>query len=433
MAPLRVFWNRTDELKQLRRALRHGGFGLVTGRRRVGKTALLGEICQEGGGLYHQAVEGTPQQQILHLAEEFQSHFPILKSVVPKSWVEFLSLLSREKWPSLVVFDEFPYWVQGDPTLPSVLQEWVDHELPKHKTLLLVSGSSQSMLHSHFLRQESPLFGRADFHLNLDPLPYEWFCRALHYNPLDPLTFSRYSIVGGVPHYWRMMPRGSLLEQVEELYYRPSAPLAAEPSAWLTEEGVSGTVAKALVDLIGRGVSKPGELASRLGLPQGNLSRPLALLLDLGFVNRESPFGQTPRSTKKVLYTIQDPALRFYYSVYLPTRHRWGAMDSKEKLERIHQHVARQWEIFCRSRFPGGGRYWESLVEIDVVARIPSQRAHLVGECKWRALSSDERAGLTRDLERRFISTRLSSTLSPVEYRILGMSDIGSLLQQHNV
>lgn len=156
MASLRVFWNRVDELDRLRRALRRGGVGLVTGRRRVGKTALLGKVCQEGGGLYPQAVEGTPQQQILHLAEEFQSHFPILKSVVPKNWAEFFSLLSHEKWPRLVVFDEFPYWVQGDPTLPSVLQKWVDHELPKHKTLLLVSGSSQSMLHSHFLRQASP-------------------------------------------------------------------------------------------------------------------------------------------------------------------------------------------------------------------------------------------------------------------------------------
>lgn len=428
MTPLRIFWNRIDELQRLRRALRQGGFGLVTGRRRVGKTALLGKVCQERGGLYHQAVEGTPQQQILHLAEEFQSHFPILKSVVPKSWAEFFSLLSREKWPRLVVFDEFPYWVQGDPTLPSVLQKWVDHELPKHKTLLLVSGSSQSMLHSHFLREEAPLYGRADFHLKLPPLSYQWFSRALKYDPSDPLTFSRYSIVGGVPHYWRMMPRGSLLEQVEELYYRPSAPLATEPSAWLTEEGVTGTVAKALVDLVGRGVAKPGELASRLGLPQGNLSRPLALLLDLGFVTREWPFGETPRSTKKVLYTIQDPALRFYYSVYLPTRHRWEAMDSKEKMDAVHQHTARQWEIFCRSRFPGAGRYWEGSVEIDLVARSASGRSALVGECKWRALSATERALLTRDLERRFALTRLSSTLSSVDFRVFGMSDIGSLL-----
>jgi AAA+ ATPase superfamily predicted ATPase len=433
MAPLRVFWNRTDELSRLRRALRRGGFGLITGRRRVGKTALLGKLCQEGGGLYHQAVEGTPQQQILHLAEEFQSHFPILKSVAPKNWTEFFSLLSREKWPRLVVFDEFPYWVQGDPALPSVLQKWVDHELPKHKTLLLVSGSSQSMLHAQFLRHESPLFGRADFHLKLDPLPYEWFCRAFKYDPLDPETFSRYSIVGGVPHYWRMMPRATLLEQVDELYYRPSAPLSLEPSAWLREEGVTGTVPRALIDLVGRGVSKPSEIASRLGLPQGNLSRPLSLLLDVGFISREWPYGETPRSTKKVLYSIQDPALRFYYNVYLPTRHRWDSMDNNEKRTVIRQHTARQWEIFCRSRFPGAGRYWEGSVEIDLVARSSSGRSPLVGECKWRALSRDEKESLTRDLKRRFALTRLSASLSPVDFRIFGMSDIGSLLSQHDV
>lgn len=138
------------------------------------------------------------------------------------------------------------------------------------------------------------------------------------------------------------------------------------------------------------------------------------------------------RSTKKVLYSIQDPALRFYYNVYLPTRHRWESMDKKEKRVAIHQHTARQWEIFCRSRFPGAGRYWEGSVEIDLVARSSSERSTLVGECKWRVLSLVERESLTRDLERRFSSTRLRSKMSPVEYRIWGMSDIGSLLHQHH-
>lgn len=142
------FWDREKELAQIHKGLGKGRFGFVTGRRRIGKTALLRKARQDFGGIYHQAVEGTPEQQLLHLIEEIRDFFPIFGDVIPKTWNEFFRLLSREKLPKLVVFDEFPYWVQGDSSLPSILQKWVDHELPKLETLVLVSGSSQLMLNS---------------------------------------------------------------------------------------------------------------------------------------------------------------------------------------------------------------------------------------------------------------------------------------------
>src|SRR3989338_2902581 len=114
------FWNRAEELTRIQRHLRKGAFGYVTGRRRVGKTALLRHACERFHGLYHQAVEGTPQQQLLHAAEELGGTLPIFRDVIPKTWSEFFRLLSRDTLPPLVVFDEFPYWVQGDPALPSL-------------------------------------------------------------------------------------------------------------------------------------------------------------------------------------------------------------------------------------------------------------------------------------------------------------------------
>lgn len=190
-----VFWNRSGELAQIRAWLRKGGFGCLTGRRRIGKTALLKKVCEQEGGFYHQAVEGTPEQQLLHLAEEMRTVIPIFRDVVPRTWNEFFKLLSREKLPRLLVFDEFPYWVEGDPTLASFLQKWIDHSLPKLKTLVLASGSSQSMLDSEFLRASSPLYGRAAFRLRLKPMSYGWFCRALKYEVGDALSFTRFSLV----------------------------------------------------------------------------------------------------------------------------------------------------------------------------------------------------------------------------------------------
>lgn len=421
------FWNRTGELALIKRHTGKGAFGYVTGRRRVGKTATLLRACDDLGGLYHQAVEGTPQQQLLHLIEEIRHRLPIFENVTPKNWHEFFALLSREKLPPLIVFDEFPYWVEQDKTLASIFQKWIDHELAKTKTLVLVSGSSQSMLYAEFLNQKAPLYGRASFHLHLSPLSYDWFCKALSYEPRDPVSFERYSLVGGVPHYWKLIPKGSLVEQASELYFQSSALLSEEPAQYLRDEGVTGAVPKAILDFVGRGVHKGSELSSRLGIPQTSLSRPLALLIDLKLILREYPFGQSAHSTKKALYRLDDPSLSFYYGSFLPSRSRWFQLNTREKEAVIHQHAASQWESLCRRLYPESARYWEKDLEIDLVAHDRPRKTFVIGECKWKKLERGEEKDLLQNLQARFFRSQLGMKLKPVEFCILSQKDLPSL------
>ena len=88
------FFGREEEQRRLRQALNSGGVGVLTGRRRIGKTALLRKLCDEQNGLYHQAVEGTPPQQLIHLCEEIRDRLPIFGDITPKNWTEFFRLLS---------------------------------------------------------------------------------------------------------------------------------------------------------------------------------------------------------------------------------------------------------------------------------------------------------------------------------------------------
>lgn len=424
------FWDRAEDLAKIKQCAGKSVFGYVTGRRRIGKTALLVRACETLGGFYHQAVEGTASQQLIHLAEDIQNRWPVFGNVVPKSWSEFFALLSREKLPPLIVFDEFPYWVGGDPMLPSLLQKWIDHELPKKKTLVLVSGSSQSMLHSQFLKASSPLYGRAMLHLHLNHMPYRWFCKALEISSADPDSFERFSLVGGVPHYWKLMAptstlsKTSLMGQATALYFEPVAILAEEPGRILQDEGVTGSLPKAILDFVGRGVSRPSELASRLGTAHGNLSRPLALLLELGLIQKELPFGESARTTKKVIYSIEDPAVAFYYGTYLRLRSQWTVMSSREKRETIHQHASKQWEIFCRHSHFGSSRYWEGDIELDLVAPLGKKEGHLIAECKWKPLTKAEEDGLIKDLRARFYKTSLSRKLPKVSFKIFSQNSL---------
>jgi len=428
--PMSVFWDRNRELSKIRESVGKGAFGYVTGRRRIGKTALLTKACEELGGLYHQAVEGAPPQQLLHLSEEFRERLPIFREVVPKTWGEFFGLLSREKLPKLLVFDEFPYWVDGDPTLPSHLQKWIDHTLPKTDSLILVSGSSQGMLYSQFLKQSSPLYGRASVPIHLAPLSFQWFCRAMEYPAENPSSFERYSLVGGVPHYWKLLPKTSLLEQADQLYFEPSAILSEEPKNLVQDERITGTIPKAILDLVGRGVSKPSELAARLGTPQGNLSRPLAMLLELGLIHRELPFGESSRTTKKVLYSIQDPSLSFYYGTVLPLRDRWQTLSAEKKGGALNRHASHQWEIECRRMVPGSARYWEGDIEIDLIAYQEEEKKYLVAECKWQELSLAQEKNLEENLQNRFSKTALGKKLANVTFKIFSKKDVSTLATQ---
>lgn len=418
------FWDRESELSRIASFIGKAAFGYVTGRRRIGKTAILVRACEKWDGLYHQAIEGTPQQQLLHLTEEFKERLPIFREITPKTWNEFFALLSKEALPKLIVLDEFPYLVEGDAAVPSILQKWIDHELPKKSALVMVSGSSQSMLYSQFLKQSSPLYGRAILHIHLEPLSYKWFCQVLRYAPDDPESFERYCLVGGVPHYWKLMPKGDLLEQIDYLYFQPSAILSEEPRNLIRDEGITGTLPKAMLDFVGRGVAKPSELASRLGVVQGNLSRPLALLLELGLIHRDLPFGESQRTTKKVLYSIKDPSTSFYYGTFLPFRSRWHSFTAKEKKEIISIHVSRQWENFCRGLYPGSSRYWEGDIELDLVAYMKDEKRYLIAECKWRDMSKDEEKGLLEDLRSRFSKTRLANKLSNPEFHIFSKNSL---------
>ncbi|MBI1870163.1 MAG: AAA family ATPase [Chlamydiae bacterium] len=425
------FWDREQEFLKAKRFAHQTGFGYITGRRRIGKSAFLVKLCEEEQGFYHQAVEGEPQQQLLHLTEEMKSQFPLFRQIIPKTWNEFFTLLSKETLPNILVFDEFPYWIESDPSLASLLQKWIDHELPHKKTFLWVSGSSQSMLYTQFLNQASPLYGRASLHIHLEPMPFRWFCKALNYPLHDPTSFERYSLVGGVPHYWKLMSKGSPIDQAEMLYFEPAAILSEEPKHLIQDEGITGTIPKAILDLVGRGVSKPSEIGARIGTVHGNLSRPLALLLDVNLISRELPFGESVRTTKKVLYSIQDPVLSFYYGTYLPARGRWNQIRLQEKKNLIHLHTSKQWEIFCRQSY-GGARYWEDDVELDLVSFQKENQRHLVAECKWTDLSKKMEKNLTDDLQNRFHKTKLAHQLTQVDFKIFSKENLLEIAKREN-
>lgn len=414
------FVNRERELRELSDAATRSGLVVVYGRRRVGKTRLL-RYWLETHDLYSQAIEAQRDLQLQQVFQDIRAQLDT--RIVPESWPELLELLSLQKRRSVLCLDEFPYLTAADATLPSRFQKWLDHSQPLD-CLLILAGSSTRMMHDLFLHRAAPLYGRATKLLNLRPMDYTAFCKACVQEVAATDSFEKYACVGGIPKYWEFVEAGlDVVGLVESLYFDFAPYMEQEPQRILRDEGVTGLNALAVLEAVGRGAERPSEIAGRLGTAQTNLSRLLQQLLDASLLVRELPFGESVRSTKKILYRIQDPSMRFWFRVYSPHQSLWQNYTGAQKRQLIHDHAAWVFEDFCRARFPGAQRYWESDVELDLVAPDPDGGERLlVGEVKYRRLSARERKNVLRHMESKWSSCSLHARHPKVRFEVFDTS-----------
>lgn len=399
--------DRRSELTRLDRlaARRDGGFGVLWGRRRVGKTRLLVEWVQRRNGAYFVADESTPALQRERFAAAVAAVVPGFGDVEYRDWGTLFARLAREAAAASVrgpfVIDELPYLVTASPDLPSLLQRFVDHEAKQAKLVIVVAGSSQRMMQGLVLDPKAPLFGRASEVLEIKPLAPHWLGPALGLRaPID--VVSTWNVWGGIPRYWELADGfPDRRSAVDALVLDPKGALHDEPSRLLLEEQPPAIGLRPILDAIGGGAHKVSEIAGRIGSPTTSLARSMTRLLELGMIVRETPFGEPERSTKRAIYRLADPFLRLWFSLVAPKRAWLAQVDRKARTglfdARAPHLDAASWEELCRAMIPRLGsvlghafgpaqRYWGGRGgEWDVVAASLPRGAHLLAEVKWSA------------------------------------------------
>jgi AAA+ ATPase superfamily predicted ATPase len=411
------FLDRAEDLCRLRAFLRaeDGGLAVVYGRRRCGKSTLL-QRARNSGDVYFLADERAAPVQIRALAAEIGRRVPGFGAASYPDWASLLASLESRREPFGILLDEFPYLVSASPELPSLLQHFVDRSAGKGWKLLLC-GSSQRMMQGLVLDRAAPLYGRATEILKLEPLRAGWITDALGVRGADAVD--AWAVWGGVPRYWELARRhDSLADAIRELALDPRGVLFREADSLLLDELRSVGQAAALLALIGAGCHRMSEIAGRMGQPAGSLTRPLGNLVDLGYVQKDVPFGESPRSSKRTLYRIADPFLDFSFRFVEPNRSLLAmgplAAVHRKVMADLPAHVARAWEGLARESVPflrpgdrdwrTASRWWGPVAgkpeEFDVVAESLDGNAVLIGEAKWSDTDLDVR-GLETQLRAR--------------------------------
>lgn len=398
------FLNRDEEAARLARLMERpeGSLGVLYGRRRCGKSRLLREALPAGRFVYYVGDDREGALQRSSLAAEIARLLPGFDRV---SYPDWESLLSR--WwgeapaGAALVLDELPALVTAARELPSVLQKLLDRQAERRLHLLL-AGSSQRMMQGLILDRTAPLFGRATEILKISPLAAGWIRTALGLD--DPVeALEAYAVWGGTPRYWELAgDHPGLAAAVRNLVLSPLGVLYEEPSRLLLDDLRDTAQAASILSLMGQGCHRASEIAGRLGKPATSLSRPLGRLLEMDLVEREVPFGASPRSTKRTLYHISDPFLRYWFRFVEADRSRLEArqIDAVEQdiAARFGHHAGGVWEELARASVPHldlfgeswgpAGRWWGAgldrrPLEVDLVAESRDGGSLLVGEVKW--------------------------------------------------
>ena len=406
------FVDRIDEATRLKDAIAREKSSLVVmyGRRRLGKSTLIKRVLSEND-VYFLADRSEGQHQRALLAKVIAQVFPDFEKLSYPDWESmFRAVNYRTDKRFTLCLDEFPYLVEQSPELPSVLQKLVDEKQLKYN--LVLCGSSQNMMYGLFLDSTAPLYGRADEIMRLTPIRLPYIQEALNLNAMNAIE--EYAVWGGVPRYWELREnRISLDDAMWHNILSVNGALYEEPIKLLQDDVKDIVKTSTIMSYIGTGANRLSEIAARCNEPATNLSRPLKKLVDLGFLEKDVPFGIDEKNAKKSLYKIADPFMAFYYQFVVPNRSfiELGRRLPIEQALTAHfsESVNMQWEKLCRDAVTGNlvngvvygkaKRWWGSVfnedkkpeqVEFDVMAESLDKKSLLVGECKWTTGENDK-------------------------------------------
>jgi len=302
--------------------------GVVSGRRRMGKTFLLDALAHAAGGFYYAATDATETVTLADLGAALAARTGGGQYAFA-NWDDALQQLFRVVPEGVIVLDEFPYLSRVAPALPSLIQRALGPRgyARRSGARLLLCGSALSVM-GQLLSGTAPLRGRASLELVLQPLGYRE--AAEFWGVTDPrLAVLLYSVVGGTPAYRREFVAGDAPDGladfgpwVERTVLSPQVPLFREARYLLAEDSDirDTTIYHAVLAAIAAGNNTRGGIASYVGRKSPDIGHPLAVLEDSQLIRRETD----PLRTGRSWYRISEPLIVFYEAVM---RRQWTRLE----------------------------------------------------------------------------------------------------------
>lgn len=442
------FYGRAEPLADLRRIVESGRwfFCRIEGRRRIGKTSLLGELARQDSALaerlvYMQVPDSDERDVAYTFAQSLSGSDHEQARTLAASVINFATMaaaiakLCRAGF--IVVLDEFQYFTRNKlHSFNSFLQAEVDklRGAGLEHGGLFVLGSLQSEMNALLNDKRAPLYGRITAQIRLEHWDFEdllsVFASQGIRRPEQWLTL--WTFFEGVPKFYHdayeqalfdVEPSAFSAELLRRMFIRSSSPLSEEADTWFLRElrGKAVSVLHYLADHAG--CSHADIVAALKDEDESNaLGTSITRLVErYRMVDKLQPVFSDSKS-RNARYYVADNFLQAWLSVAKPAREaaRLKPMDKAiapalmrletlegyafEKLVRhLHLETSRKGKgDFELSQLQLG--YWNrprdaaKAIEIDVVALDEANQRVRFGCCK-RSPDAHDLAVFERHIE----------------------------------
>lgn len=348
--------------------------GIVSGRRRQGKTFLLDALCQTKGGFYFAATEATETESLRQLGDALGARLGSPAPLELRDWEQVIDVLLRlgAEHPVPVVLDEFPYLAGSSPSLPSIVQKALGPGHSSSQARLLLCGSAMGFM-GRLLSGSAPLRGRAGLELIIPTLDFR--LAAEFWGITDPvLAVLTHAVVGGTPAYGREYVRDDVPRSVEDFddwvvraVLNPASPLFREARYLLAEEVDARDTAlyHSVLAAVAEGNTTRGGIAGYIGRKATDIAHPLHVLEDSGLLEREQEAFRAGRTR----YRIIEPLITFYQSVMRPS---WTRLERRRGEQVWRASRAKFMSNVVGPHFEGLCRAWaRDFAEQDTFGELP--------------------------------------------------------------
>jgi len=397
---------------------------ILSGRRRNGKSYLLGALVEAVGGLHLTAVqEEGPVLAMRRFSAAIARYAGVpAEALQLTGWEQVLTaaldVVNRVPGAPLLVIDELPYLLEHSPEITGLLQYLYDRSRQGAVAggRIILCGSAMSVM-TELLSGTKPLRGRAVVDLRLPAFDYRT-SRTFWQIAETGTALLLDACLGGAPGYRAMSPgaspqsraefdhwvAGTLLNPGLALYSRSETGYLLREDPRITHKSLYYDVLSA----VARGASTPSQIGGLLQRQRTAMTAPLETLESSGYIQRDEDLLK-PR---KPAVSVADPVIRFNQLITQPqvdlvergrAREAWD--DSQptfaSKIVGPHfEYVAKEWtrafafdQISARLGPVGSAEVTDPTArtrhQIDVVALEPGERPRtaqagiaMIGEAK---------------------------------------------------
>ncbi|MEM2122832.1 MAG: ATP-binding protein, partial [Candidatus Bathyarchaeia archaeon] len=275
-------------------------------------------------------------------------------------------------------------------------QKIYDLILKKLNIMLILCGSSVSVMETEVLSRRSPLYGRRTGQWQLNPLSFVNIKDFLNYDIEDQIK--TWFVLGGIPEYLlKFDPALPFWDNVKTNILTKGRYLYDEAEILLRMEFREPRNYKLIFKALVLGKNTLGEICNLTGLDKSMVSKYLDVLKNLRLVREEIPITAPPKF-KGRLYSLIDPYFNFWFRYVYTNRidleaHRQSEVLQRIKadftnysgymFERLIEELLREGRLLRSFSWSQIGKWWHKDEEIDIVALNEQTKNILFVECKW--------------------------------------------------